>query len=85
MRPQRGWLALCLRCGNETNYSVDRGWRNQRLIYICRNTMRSATKAAAKENTPRQVYEHDWARQALDKMNKVVRDVREQIKDAQSP
>jgi len=55
------------------------------FIYICRNTMRSATKAAAKENTPRQVYEHDWAKQALDKMNKVVRDVREQIKDAQSP
>ena len=42
-------------------------------------------KSAAKENTPRQVYEHDWAKQALDKTNKVVRDVREQIKDAQSP
>ena len=55
------------------------------LFYLQKQHEKSAAEAAAKENTPHQLYEHDWAKQALDKTSKGVRDVREQTKDAQSP
>jgi hypothetical protein len=42
-------------------------------------------KLRRKEIRHAHVYEHDWAKQALDKTSKGVRDVREQTKDAQSP
>ena len=45
----------------------------------------SDAEVAVKGSTPSQIYEHDWGKQALDKTSKGVRDVREQIKDAQSP
>jgi len=48
------------------------------LFYLQKQHEKSAAEAAAKENTRRQVYEHDWAKQALDKTSKGVRDVREQ-------
>jgi hypothetical protein len=55
------------------------------LLYLQKQYEISDAEVAVKENTPCQIYEHDWAKQALDKTNKVVRDVREQTKDAQSP
>ena len=45
----------------------------------------SDAEVAVKGNTPSQIYEHYWAKQALDKTSKGVRDVREQTKNAQSP
>jgi len=46
---------------------------------------KSAAEAAARENTPHQLYEHDRAKQALDKTSKGVRDVREQTKTHNRP
>jgi hypothetical protein len=55
------------------------------LFYLQKQYEKSMAEVAAKENTPHQLYEHDWAKQALDKTSKGVRDVREKTKDAQSP
>ena len=55
------------------------------LLYLQKQYEMSDAEVAVKGNTPSQIYEHDWAKQTLDKRSKGVRDVREQIKNAQSP
>ena len=47
------------------------------LFCLRKQLEKSAAEAAAKENPPRQVYEHDWAKQALDETSKGVRDRQE--------
>jgi hypothetical protein len=55
------------------------------LFYLQKQYEKSATEAAAKGNPPCQGYEHDRAKQALDKTSKGVRDVRDQTKTLNRP